>query len=151
MGKFKIIGLEGASARMVVEAQFNPKEIHIQRSIPWQHQTTMGPSDLAYTVSSGRTMSCELLFDGFPTATSIQGDIDKLQTLSDVDAVLKRPPKVKVVWGTEDEGGLIPAFEAVIEVLFVKYLMFDPEAKPVRAMVELKFREAKNIKVGKTG
>ena len=151
MGKFKIIGLEGASGRMVVEAQFNPKEIHIEKSIPWQHQTTMGPNDLAYAGSSGRTMSCELLFDGFPTATSIQEDIDKLQTLSDVDAALKRPPKVKVVWGTEDESGLMPAFEAVIEVLVIKYLMFDPEGKPVRAMVELKFREARNIKVSKTG
>jgi hypothetical protein len=45
----------------------------------------------------------------------------------------------------------MPAFEAVIEVLVVKYLMFDPEGKPVRAMVELKFREARNIKVSKIG
>ena len=52
--------------------------------------------------------------------TSIQDEIDRLHSLSDVDASLKRPPKVKVVWGAEGAPGTIPTFEAVIESVGIK-------------------------------
>jgi len=148
----RIIILDGASNGAVLESQFNPKQIDIQKIIPWQHQSakTAGPSDLTYTHTEVRPMLFELLFDGSTTATSIQPQIDLLQTMSDVDAVLKRPPKVRVLWGVEGTAGLMPKFDAVIETLDVKYTMFDPEGRPMRATVDLKLKEARNISVSKS-
>ena len=149
MDKFKIIGLESKARRVVVEAQFNPKEIGIDKSIPWQLQEKKGPADLEFNSGLPMTMDVELMFDGFESGSSIQGEIDKLHTLSDADATLKRPPKLKVVWGPEGAEGQMPKFEGVIEALAVRYLMFDADGKPLRATVRLKFKEANNIKVGK--
>jgi hypothetical protein len=149
MEKLVILGLEGSAARVSVEAQFNPKEIGIDKLIPWQPQRGKGPSDLEYTRSGGRTMACELLFDGFPSSTSIQNQIDKLNRLSDPDPGLKRPPKVAVVWGGEAAGQFMPRFEAVIESLSIRYTLFAEDGKPLRAVVNLGLREAKDLAVGR--
>lgn len=149
MDKFKIVGLEGKTRRVVVEAQFNPKEIEIEKAVPWQRQSKKGPADLEFNAGQPMTMDVELMFDGFESASSIQGEIDKLHALSDIDATLKRPPKVKVVWGAEGAEGMVPKFEAVIEALAVKYLMFHESGAPLRATVRLKFKEANDLSVGK--
>ena len=92
-------------------------------------------------------MSFELLFDGFESGASIQGEIDKLQQLSDIDPGLKRPPKVKVVWGAEGAPGTIPKFEAVVESMGIRYTMFDGNGRPLRATVRMGFKQARKIKV----
>ena len=43
----------------------------------------------------------------------------------------------------------IPAFEAVIESVNVKYTMFDGNGIPVRAMVSMRFVEARKIRIAK--
>jgi hypothetical protein len=149
MGNLKIIGLEGATSGLTVEVQFNPKEISIDKSVPWKRQKTKGAGDLEFTAAEPMTLSCELLFDGFESGAHIQDQIGKLDRLSDIDTSLKRPPKVTVVWGAEGAPGMIPKFEAVIESLAVKYTMFDGNGMPLRATVNLRFKEAHNLKVGK--
>jgi hypothetical protein len=143
--KLKIIGLEGGSTGVTVEAQFNPKEISIDKSVPWQKQKTNGP-DLEFSTANPMTMSCELLFDGFESAVLIQNEINKLHSLSDIDPDLKRPSKVNVVWGN-GAAGTIPMFSGVIESVGTKYTMFDGNGKPLRATVRLGFKQARKIKV----
>lgn len=98
-GKLTIIGVEGAASSVTVVSQFNPKEISVDRSVPWQLQQAKGPGDLAFTSAEGRSMSFELMFDGVESRTHIQDEIGTLQRLSEADPSLKRPPKVKIVWG----------------------------------------------------
>ena len=147
MDKLTIIGLEGGASGVAVEAQFNPREISIDKSVPWQQQKTTGPGDLEFSSADPQTMSCELMFDGFESGVSIQGEIDKLQRLSDIDPGLKRPPKVKVVWGAEGAPGMIPKFEAVVESMGIKYTMFDGNGMPLRATVKMGFKQARKLKV----
>jgi hypothetical protein len=149
MAKLTIIGLEGGVSGVALESQFNPKEISIDKSVPWQLQQTPGPGDLEFTSANPKTMSFELLFDGFESGSSIQDEIGTLHRLSDVDPSLKRPPKVKVVWGAEGAPGMIPKFEAVVESMGVKYIMFDGNGMPVRATVNIRFVEARKITIVK--
>lgn len=149
MANLKIVGLEGGAVRVVLEAQFNPKEISVGSSVPWQLQPGRGPGDLRYMGSDSPTLACELLFDGFPSGTSVQDHIDKLQQFSEVDPALRRPPKIRVVWGDEGATGALPRFEGVIEGLSIKYTMFDSDGKPLRATVNLRLREARNIVVAR--
>jgi contractile injection system tube protein len=145
--KLRIIGLEGGTSGVTVEAQFNPKEISVDKSVPWQNQKAQAPGDLEFSAAEPMTMACELMFDGFESGRSIQNEIDALHSLSDVDASLKRPPKVKVVWGAEGAPGTIPTFEAVIESVGIKYTMFDGNGRPLRATVRLGFKQARKLKV----
>ena len=147
MNKLTIVGLEGGVSGVTVEVQFNPKEIAVDKSIPWQQQKTAGPGDLAFSSADPQTMSCELLFDASQSGGPIQNEIDKLQRLSDVDQALKRPPKVKVVWGAEGAAGMMPKFEAVIESIGIKYTMFDGNGMPLKATVRMGFRQARHLKV----
>ena len=71
MDKLKIVGLEGAANGVVVEAQFNPKEISVDKSIPWQRQKKQGVADLEFTGAEPKTMSCELMFDAFESGSPI--------------------------------------------------------------------------------
>jgi hypothetical protein len=62
-----------------------------------------------------------------------------------VDAILHRPPKVKVSWGSG--AGTMPAFDGVIELVAIRYVMFAESGIPVRATADLKLKEAANLKV----
>ncbi len=149
MDKLTIVGLEGGSSGITVEAQFNPKEISIDKSIPWQLQKTPGPGDLEFTAANPKTLSCELMFDAVESRTQIQTPIGMLHTLSDIDPGLKRPPKVRVLWGSEGAPGMIPPLDAVVESIGVKYTMFNADGLPLRATVNLRFVEARKIRVAK--
>ena len=86
--RMKIVGLEGGAAGVVVHAQFNPKEITIDKAVPWQLQKKHGPADLEYVAGQPQTLSCELIFDLFEAGQSVQPTVEKLQQLSDVDPAL---------------------------------------------------------------
>jgi len=157
--KLKIISLEGD--QISVEGSFNPKEVQVDKSVPWQKQKKKGPSDLEYTGGEPKSMSFELMFDGFEAGTSVQGKIDDLHKLTDTtiqegnNEQKKRPPKVMVIWGAgtgrgaNSAAGGIPKFEAVIESVSVKYTMFLANGTAVRATANIKVKEASSLKVGK--
>jgi hypothetical protein len=150
--KLKIIGLDPSVQTVTVEANFNPKEIQLDKSVPWQKQKkAKGAADLEFTGAEPRTMSLELMFDGFETNASVQPQIDMLHQLSDIDTSLKRPPKVKVIWGTDKESGsgALPKFEAVIESVSIKYTMFSSDGQVLRATANVKLKQAADLKVGK--
>src|SRR6185437_2721532 len=91
-----------------VNAQYNPKELSIQKSIPWsQHQK--GNTDglqWEFTGSQGRTMTVDLLFDGVEENASIAETVQILETLAAVrdptstDPEMRRPHHCVAVWGT---------------------------------------------------
>jgi len=149
MDKLTVIGLEGGASGVTVEAQFNPKEISIDKSVPWQLQKTPGPGDLEFSAANPKTLSCELMFDAVESGVHIQDPIGAIHRLCEIDAGLKRPPKVKVVWGADGAAGMIPAFEAVIESVGVKYTIFDGNGMPLRATVSMRFVEARKIRIVK--
>ena len=49
------------------EAQYNPKELQIDKSVPWQKHNKANANglQLEFTGAEGRTMSVDLLFDGY--------------------------------------------------------------------------------------
>jgi len=149
--KLSIYSVEGP--RIMVTAMFNPKEITIDKRVPW----TKSPSSkgdqpsLEFTSAEGRSMSFELFFDTFEAGTNVHtGFVENLVTLARVQDPngsedKKRPPKVGVKWG----GGKLPEFQGVIESVSVKYTMFLPDGMPVRASCDVTIREASHLSVKK--
>jgi hypothetical protein len=148
MAKLQITAIEGEHSGQMLEAQFNPKEIVVDRTVPWQPQLHKGPGDLEFASADPAHMSFELLFDGAESSKSIQPSIDRLSQFSSVDGLLHRPPKVKVAWGSAAGG--MPAFTAVIESLSVRYAMFAENGVPLRATADVRLRQADHVRVDAT-
>ena len=149
--KLSIFSVEGP--RIVVTAMFNPKEVQIDKTVPWTKspQSKGDQPSLQFSAADGRAMSFELLFDGFETGTNVHATfvepLVKLAMVQDPNGAddKKRPPKVGVKWGS----GKLPEFQGVIEAVSTKYTMFLPDGTPVRATCRVTIREASHLSVGK--
>lgn len=130
-----------------VPAMFNPKEIGIDKTVPWnKHKSSVADIPvLEFTDPDGKELSLELLFDTFEQKESVwEKHIKTLEKLTQVVKEKKRPPMVLFTWGTA-----FPSFMGVISTLGVKYTMFLPDGAPCRATVTLKIKEAKKLEVKK--
>lgn len=143
--KLKILVMEGTD-KATVEAQFNPKEIQIDRSVSWKKQEAKKrTADLEYTTTEPKSMTVELMFDGYENGESVQPQLDALEKMTQVmgnGPKLKRPPMVRVIWGSEHAAVNLPAFNAVVESLSIKYTMFARNGAVLRATATVKLKQA---------
>ncbi len=161
--KLTIISKDVPDINHTVEAQYNPKELQVDQNVPWkkpeaatQTGTQEGeakkdedPIALEFTGAEGRTMTVELLFDGYETGAKARsvdvkeqvGILEKLASVIDPtskDEKKRRPHQCMVSWGAQG----LPAFLCVIEGLSTKYTMFSDVGKPLRATCTVKLKEA---------
>ena len=139
------------SPGLKVHAQYNPKELEISKTIPWQKHSKANSDGMQqeFTGAEPRTMSLELLFDGFEKNQSISGMVAKLEKMASVRNEKgkddeRRPHHCVVVWGTVI-GGSDNRFQCVINSVTTKYTMFHKEGYPLRATVVLKLTEAHRV------
>ena len=131
--------LEPGYASLGVIAQYNPKELQIEKPVPW---TEKGAS-LHFDRPGLRTTTVELLFDGYEHATSVQAPIDVLEKLSTAQDLTdrfearRRPHWCVATWG---QAG-IPPLRCVIESLTTKYTVFGRDGTPLRAVCTVKLKE----------
>jgi len=143
-GKIVIIGLENGVS---VTAQYNPKEVGLDKSVPWQKgkNSKANTPDLEFTSADGRSLSVELFFDGYEKSEDVHAKyVSQLLKLAEVMSESgpeekMRPTRVKVKWGT------LPDFEGVLESVSTKYTMFLANGTPVRATCSCKFKEASRL------
>ena len=149
----------------MITAQYNPKELEITRSVPWtKHQLANGGSpnkskesaaergllSLEFTGTDSRSISVELLFDGFEDNQSVAPQVEVLEMLAQVrdpdspKEEMRRPYRCVVVWGET-----LRNFRCVIESLAIKYTMFSRGGTPLRATCTVKLKEADLVKPGK--
>jgi Contractile injection system tube protein len=134
-----------------VSAQYNPKDLQIQKNVPWQKHQKGNADGLQYefTGAEGRTMTLEMLFDGVEENESIAGTVSILETLAKVrdpsssDPTMRRPHHCVVVWGTVMGGD--QRFQCVITQITIKYTMFSSDGRPLRATVTLQLQEATRV------
>jgi hypothetical protein len=170
------MSFEGATAKLKIDsldeprkytvtAQYNPKELQVDKSIPWSKVNQANQSNsqgihLEFTGAEGRSMSVELLFDGYETkgsvgtganATTVVKMITNLESLASVRKPAsknedeRRPHLCIVSWG---QNGL-PSFTCVIESLSTKYTMMDTNGVPLRATCTVKLKEADVVSAAK--
>lgn len=135
------------SPTVQVTAQFNPKEVSVDKSVPWsKHGNAKSDSpDLEFTNGENRTMSLELFFDGFEQQKSVFPQVELLHRMSKIregvsNDTEKHPPRVLLTWGPN-----FPSFSGVIESLNTKYTMFLEDGTPVRATCTLKIKETSKV------
>ena len=140
-----------------VVAQYNPKEVQIDKQIQWKKPERLPGShpgsaedddEMELTAAPTRSMNLELLFDGFEEHRSVQPEIDKLEIMSSIrepgskHAYLRRAHHCVVAWGGVDGAR---RFRCVIDSLSTKVTMFSPEGLPLRAICTMKLQEVKRL------
>jgi len=154
--KVGVITIASVDTGILVDAQYNPKELQIDKSVPWQKnpQSNKSPEkgiQLEFTGAEGRSMSVELLFDGYETNTPVTPQVEALNTMASVlepgsqDENKRRPHRCVVTWGAT-----VPGFRCVIESLSTKYTMFSDQGIPLRATCTVKLKEADVVAMAKS-
>ena len=156
-GKITIASLDGGPK---VKAQYNPKELQIDKTVPWSKVNEANKSNgkstqaqgihLEFTGAEGRSLSVEMLFDGYEGEVSVAKAVADLETLASVRVPgskkedERRPHRCIAEWGTVLQG-----FRCVIESLSTKYTMFDENGNPLRATCTVKLKEADVVSMAK--
>lgn len=139
--KAELAATEGSKTKVTV--YFNPKEITIDKQVPWQaHKNSEGDAPtLEFTAGQGKSLNCELMFDMFEDKGDVYATyISKLEKMALIDDNLKRPPLCTFTWGSN-----MPVFKGVVEDLNVKYTLFLPDGTPCRATVNLKMKQSNTL------
>ncbi len=168
--KITIAGHDEDLPGVIVEAQYNPKELQVDRTVPWAPtgETNNGNTNqassqnmgihLEFTGAQGRTLTVELLFDGYEEQATGKYKVNVAKRVSDLEklaSVIKpnsdiakerTPPRCIVVWGTT-----MQSFRCVIESLSTKYTMFSAQGDPLRATCTVKLKEVDTIGPKKGG
>lgn len=133
-----------------VKAYFNPKELGISKTVPWQQQKdAKGESPpVEFTTGAPKTMDFELLCDRYEEENKdvYSQFVQRLEKFVLIDEKLKRPPLIECAWSNN-----FPVFKGVIESMTVKYTMFLENGTPCRCTVNLKLKQADSASVAAAG
>lgn len=121
---------------------FNPAEYSLEKGNQFASAPLPGLSNpvLSFVNGDADTLTMELFFDTYTNmgASDVRDETNKIAQLLDIDPVLHAPPPVQFVWG-----GL--TFNAVIERLTQRFTMFREDGIPVRATLNVTFKEYRTI------
>jgi len=121
---------------------FNPKEYSVQKSVQWEPHKSPGldTPEHEFTTGNPAILSVELFFDTYTNrgGSDVRKETKKISRLLEIDPTIHAPPPVKFVWGPL-------SFQAVIERLTQRFTMFREDGVPVRATLNVTFKEYKTI------
>ncbi len=135
---------------------FNPADYTIERGNTYQHTSLPGLATPVTHFVSGNadTLSMELFFDTWAPCSDhgavTQGEdvrnyTKEIAALLDMDSELHAPPICEFVWGPPLGSPDGIQFKATIEKLTQKFTMFKDDGTPVRATLNVTFREYKTV------
>jgi hypothetical protein len=139
--KAQIKILEGKQKNTIIEAEYNPTEYSLDKSVTYGEQNLPGATTPITQFGSGaaESLSMELFFDTYENDESSR-DVrieytNKIDELLKVDPELHAPPICEFVWGKNFR------FKCVLEKASKKFTMFLPDGTPVRARVNVSLKE----------
>ena len=134
------VTITNVDTRETTKALFNPKEYSISKSTNWTsyNQTGRDMTEVHFTTGSRRELKMELFFDTYSSKDkkNVKEYVKKIEQLMLINVEKHRPPIVLVAWG---ENAL--NFQCVLEQMEQRYTMFTSEGTPVRAIVNVTFKE----------
>jgi hypothetical protein len=139
-----------------IEVLFNPAEYTLERGNTYQSTSLPGLATpvTQFVTGNADTLSMELFFDTYARSSrhsNVQQGEDvrkytsKLAALLDVDSTLHAPPIVQFIWGPPIGSPVGFQFTAIIEKLTQKFTLFDSDGVPLRATLNVTFKEYKTV------
>ena len=125
---------------------FNPGEYTLDKSNQFQSTAILGlTTPLTQFVSgNAETLTMDLFFDTFELGFDVRIFTSRLFKLLEIDPDLHAPPRCKFIWGSFQ-------FKATVEKITRRFTMFREDGTPVRATLNVTFKEYKTIAEQLTG
>jgi nucleoid-associated protein YgaU len=137
-----IEALAGQFKAQRAEVIFNPAEYSLDKANQFASAALPGLSNPIFSFVNGDadTLTMELFFDTFTNkgGADVRIDTNRIARLLEIDPELHAPPPVRFVWGPL-------SFKAIIERLSQRFTMFRDDGVPVRATLNVTFKEYKTI------
>jgi nucleoid-associated protein YgaU len=142
LAKAKIQILDGQHAGESVPVLFNPTEYSLDISNSFQETAPPGLSNpiLQFVNGQAQTLTMDLYFDTYTDGGSadVSRQTGRFAAMLKIDGALHAPPRVEFRWG-------VLAFKAVVEKLSQKFTMFLSNGTPVRATLNVSFKQYKTL------
>ena len=148
--KAKLMIVNGKRKGETIECAFNPNAYTLEKSVNYGDlkATGSGASIMQFVDGNAETLSMELFFDttdelesnGSPDTKQVdvrERYTKHIDTLLSVDGELHAPPVCRFVWGDGID------FTALLQRATKQFTKFLPSGVPVRARVNVVFREYK--------
>lgn len=115
---------------------FNPREYTVRKSTQWEPHKSPGldSPEIEFTSGNSMTLSMELFFDTYEQGKDVREHTDQILGLANVDETIHRPPRVLFSWGGFK-------FEGILEEVTQRFTMFTTSGMPVRATLQVAFKE----------
>jgi len=124
------------------EVIFNPAEYSLEKGNQFGSTPLPGLSNpiVSFVNGDADVLTMELFFDTYTNkgGSDVREETCKIARLLEIDSELHAPPPVLFVWGPLH-------FKAVIERLTQRFTMFREDGFPVRATLNVTFKEYKTI------
>lgn len=140
--KAKIINLNTGET---IPCQFNPEEYTHSKQNSWQESGGKGNPvpELEFKGGAPDTLRMKLFFDTTELGQDVRlltNRLINLMHIVDLDSTTKTgtAPRCRFIWGK------IPSFTAVITRITQKFTMFLADGTPVRANLDVSFKEARD-------
>ena len=132
------VNITNIDTRETIQALFNPKEYSISKSTNWTDYNQKGRDmpESHFTTGQRRELKMELFFDTYADKKNVKDYVKKIERLMLIDVEKHRPPLVLVHWGKNALN-----FQCVLEHMEQRYTMFIEDGTPVRAIVNVTFKE----------
>jgi hypothetical protein len=122
---------------------FNPHEYQLQKRVDWKELKNRGADfpQLQFDKGGPRSLTMSLTFDTYESQEDVRQYTSQVAKLAEVDGQKERPPVCTITWGpTVDPYAGLP-FKGVLESLSQKFTMFLADGTPVRATLDVQFKE----------
>ena len=129
--------------KVQVTAQFNPKELQVDKSVSWTAKSAHVEDPVQeFKEPQSSSLSVTLYFDGYETKDNVRAKyVSDLEKMVTIDSSTGRPPLVGFIWGSSFK------FVGVVESLSQKYTMFLSDGTPCRCEVGLKMKSSTGAEV----
>lgn len=147
----------GSRAGIAVKVLFNPAEYSIDKGNTFQSTSLPGLSTpvTQFVTGNADTLTMELYFDTYSKSSrhpdvrlreDVRNYTRKIADLMEIDAKLHAPPICEFIWGPPIGTPKGVQFAGIIEKVSQKFTYFLDDGTPVRATLNVTFKEYKTIK-----
>ncbi len=130
----------GTGAQIAV--MFNPEEYSLDLGNSFAEIGIPGleKSPIQYVRGNARTLQMELFFDTYEQKRDVRREVQRITALLEKETVTQAPPILLFSWGSLQ-------FQCVLESVSQRFIMFLQDGTPVRARLNVTFREYERISV----
>jgi nucleoid-associated protein YgaU len=157
---FQKLDLSKQPVGNAIEVAYNPKEYTLTKGASFADISIPGLDSpiMQFVRGDAETLNLELFFDSTEQkgtgseAESVTDTVDEFYRLVKIEGELHTPPIVRPTWGDHFPGmvndgsnSTTPAFDCVVTSCSRRFTLFNPDGKPLRAIVTLALKEYKTL------